>query len=314
MLRRKIPVRAGRVVPWAIAFVLPRDGGSGARRTRRSTWRARCARSAGRSGRQPSRTCCRCCRTRAPKCGARPRTRSGRRCSRCRAPATRRRRRSWRRPRRRCSPAAARARRASRAGSWPRRSAGCRTALPRRCARSSRRCAVRLQDAHPAVVAGAAKGLDALIRNTVKVQPPEAATIAQLRAAATLGSDPVGRRLRAGAPPGVARLAAAGRSTSRPSSAGSTIPICRSGAVRRWRLRRPRPTDAQRRALLAARSPIRRSRSGTRRSASTARTLQAAGLRAASSPRSTTRTPTSRWRRSMRSATAARRARIRRRG
>ncbi len=49
---------------------------------------------------------------------------------------------------------------------------------------------LRLQDAHPAVVAGAAKGLDALIRNTVKVQPPEAATIAQLRAAATLGSDP----------------------------------------------------------------------------------------------------------------------------
>ena len=49
---------------------------------------------------------------------------------------------------------------------------------------------VRLQDAHPLVVAGAAKGLDALIRNTVKVQPPEAATISQLRAAASLGSDP----------------------------------------------------------------------------------------------------------------------------
>jgi cyclophilin family peptidyl-prolyl cis-trans isomerase/HEAT repeat protein len=49
---------------------------------------------------------------------------------------------------------------------------------------------VRLQDAHPAVVAGAAKGLEALIRNTIKIQPPEAATITQLRAAATLAADP----------------------------------------------------------------------------------------------------------------------------
>jgi len=48
----------------------------------------------------------------------------------------------------------------------------------------------RLQDAHPAASAGAAKGLDALIRHTGKVQPPEAATIIQLRAAATMGSDP----------------------------------------------------------------------------------------------------------------------------
>jgi cyclophilin family peptidyl-prolyl cis-trans isomerase/HEAT repeat protein len=49
---------------------------------------------------------------------------------------------------------------------------------------------VRLQDAHPLVAAGAAKGLDALIRNTGKVQPPEAATLSQLRMAAGLGSDP----------------------------------------------------------------------------------------------------------------------------
>jgi peptidyl-prolyl cis-trans isomerase B (cyclophilin B) len=49
---------------------------------------------------------------------------------------------------------------------------------------------VRLQDAHPAVIAGAAKGLEALIRNTIKQQPPEPATIAQLRATATLASDP----------------------------------------------------------------------------------------------------------------------------
>ena len=71
---------------------------------------------------------------------------------------------------------------------------------------------VRLQDAHPAVVAGAAKGLDALIRNSGKVQPPEAATISQLarRGHACLRSR--GRRLRAGAP---ARLARAGCRRSR---------------------------------------------------------------------------------------------------
>ena len=49
---------------------------------------------------------------------------------------------------------------------------------------------VRLQDAHPSVVAGAAKGLETLIRNTVKLQPPEVATLAQLRATATLAADP----------------------------------------------------------------------------------------------------------------------------
>jgi cyclophilin family peptidyl-prolyl cis-trans isomerase/HEAT repeat protein len=49
---------------------------------------------------------------------------------------------------------------------------------------------VQLTDAHPAAVAGAAKGLDTLIRATTKVQAPEAATIAQLRAAAVTGSDP----------------------------------------------------------------------------------------------------------------------------
>jgi cyclophilin family peptidyl-prolyl cis-trans isomerase/HEAT repeat protein len=49
---------------------------------------------------------------------------------------------------------------------------------------------VRLLDAHPAVVAGAAKGLDTLIRHTAKVQPPETTTIAQLRSAATLAADP----------------------------------------------------------------------------------------------------------------------------
>lgn len=49
---------------------------------------------------------------------------------------------------------------------------------------------VRLQDAHPAVVAGAAKGLETLIRTTLKMQPPEVATLTQLRAAATLAADP----------------------------------------------------------------------------------------------------------------------------
>ena len=66
--------------------------------------------------------------------------------------------------------------------------------LPHRSAGTMREVeqalSVRLQDAHPAVVAGAAKGLEALIRNTVKVQPPEAATITQLRATATVAADP----------------------------------------------------------------------------------------------------------------------------
>jgi cyclophilin family peptidyl-prolyl cis-trans isomerase/HEAT repeat protein len=47
----------------------------------------------------------------------------------------------------------------------------------------------RLQDPHPAVVAGAAKGLDSLIRNTGKVQSPEPDTVSQLRAATTVRSD-----------------------------------------------------------------------------------------------------------------------------
>jgi hypothetical protein len=46
-----------------------------------------------------------------------------------------------------------------------------------------------LQDAHPAVVAGAAKGLDSLIRNTGKVQSPGPETVSQLRAAITVRSD-----------------------------------------------------------------------------------------------------------------------------
>jgi cyclophilin family peptidyl-prolyl cis-trans isomerase/HEAT repeat protein len=47
-----------------------------------------------------------------------------------------------------------------------------------------------LRDPDAAAVAGAAKGLDALIRNTAKVQPPEAATLAQLRMAAAPAAPP----------------------------------------------------------------------------------------------------------------------------
>jgi cyclophilin family peptidyl-prolyl cis-trans isomerase len=47
----------------------------------------------------------------------------------------------------------------------------------------------RLHDPHPAAVAGAAKGLDTLIRSMAPLGP-EAATIDELRAAAVLGSDP----------------------------------------------------------------------------------------------------------------------------
>ena len=50
----------------------------------------------------------------------------------------------------------------------------------------------RLQDAHPAVVAGAAKGLDSLIRNTGKVQASRAGHHQPAsRGAATAGSDPL---------------------------------------------------------------------------------------------------------------------------
>ena len=44
---------------------------------------------------------------------------------------------------------------------------------------------VLLGHGDPVTAAGAASGLDALIRNTLKIQPPEAATLAQLRAVAT---------------------------------------------------------------------------------------------------------------------------------